>query len=131
MVGAMHERIREDLVTKERALWTALTSADPGHSVKKLCSDDANLIFPNKEILALDNMEESKFEKELAAPFHHFDDYALSNVRVLVLDLMAGVVTYKLEAIRGNKRYQANGSSVWSQGSDGEWRLNVHTESLF
>jgi hypothetical protein len=74
-------------------------------------------------------MKTSELEQELAAPFRHFDDFALRHVRVLVLDLMAGVVTYEIVAVRDQKEYNFNGTSTWSQGSDGEWRLNVHAES--
>lgn len=130
---AIHERIKDDLLLKERQLWTALTSADPGHAVNKLCSPGANLIFPGKELMALNeenpDKNESKLEELLAPPFHRFDDFSLTDVRPLVIDLMAGSVTYKVAAYRGQKEYVASGSTTWAQASDGEWRVVVHQET--
>lgn len=130
----MHDRIMEDLKLKERQLWTALTSADPAHAVNKLCSPSANFLFPNKDILALNPEDEDKNEKKLeemlAPPFHRFDDFSLTDVRPLVIDLMAGTMTYRIYAYRGKKEYHATGSTTWAQGSDGEWRIIVHQETL-
>lgn len=131
---SIHERIIEDLKLKERQLWTALTSADPAHAVNKLALPNANFLFPNKDILALnaDNPEknEDKLQEVLAPPFHRFDDFSLSDVRPMVIDLMAGTMTYRISAYRGKKEYSATGSTTWMQGSDGEWRVVVHQETL-
>jgi hypothetical protein len=131
---AMHERIQEDLKLKERQLWTALTSADPAHAVNKLCSPNANLLFPNMDIVALDPDQPEKNEKTLeevlAPPFHRFDNFSLMNARPLVIDLMAGTITYRISAYRGKREYNATGSTTWAQGSDGEWRIVAHQETL-
>lgn len=124
----MHERIREDLLLKERALWTAMTSAAPAPAVQKLCNPEVNLMFPQMPILTLE--DQSTFEKALEPPFHRFDGYQLDEVRVIIIDLMAGVVTYKVRAMRGKREYLATGSSTWSQGSDGEWLMAHHQETL-
>ncbi|KAI2871925.1 hypothetical protein CBS11852_10911 [Aspergillus niger] len=128
MVGAIHERIREDLIGKERRLWTALTSADPGPEIKKMCNEEANLLFPQREILHLHS--KPSISEALKPPFHHFDEYELQEVRVIVIDLMAGSVTYKINARRGEETYRGTGSTTWSQASDGEWRIVVHQETL-
>lgn len=125
---SIHDRIREDLLNKERALWTALTSADPAPAVLKLCNPEAILMFPQMEILTLE--DDSKFHKALEPPFHRFEGYQLDEVRTIVIDLMAGVVTYKIRAVRGENEYRATGSTTWSQGSDGEWRICCHQETL-
>ncbi|KAJ5579608.1 uncharacterized protein N7459_005593 [Penicillium hispanicum] len=125
---SMHDRIREDLVNKERALWTALTSADPAPAVQKLCNPEANLMFPKMGILTLE--DESAFHEAMKPPFHRFDGYQLDEVRIIIIDLMAGVVTYRVHAVRGSKEYRATASTTWSQGSDGEWTLAAHQESL-
>lgn len=125
---SMHDRIREDLLNKERALWTALTSADPAPAVQKLCNPEANLMFPQMGILTLE--DESTFHEALKPPFHRFDGYQLDEVRVIIIDLMAGVVTYKVRAVRGKNEYRATSSTTWSQGSDGEWRIACHQETL-
>lgn len=131
---SMHERIQEDLKLKERQLWTALTSADPAHAVNKLCSPTANFLFPNKDIIALNPDQPDKNEKTLqevlAPPFHRFDDFSLMDVRPMVIDLMAGTITYRISAYRGKKEYNATGSTTWAQGSDGEWRIVAHQETL-
>lgn len=124
---SIHDRIREDLLNKERALWTALTSADPAPAVQKLCNPEANLMFPQMPILTLE--DEATFKDSLKPPFHRFDDYHLDEVRTIIIDLMAGVVTYKLRAVRGRSEYQATGSTTWSQASDGEWRIACHQET--
>ncbi|KAJ5115514.1 hypothetical protein NUU61_001273 [Penicillium alfredii] len=125
---SIHDRIREDLLNKERALWTALTSADPAPAVQKLCNPEANLMFPQMPILTLE--DEATFKDALKPPFHRFDGYQLDEVRTIIIDLMAGVVTYKLRAVRGRSEYQATGSTTWSQASDGEWRIACHQETL-
>ncbi|KAJ5601216.1 hypothetical protein N7510_010750 [Penicillium lagena] len=125
---SMHDRIREDLLNKEQALWTALTSADPAPAVKKLCNDEANMMFPQMPIITLE--DESSFGNALKPPFHRFDGYQLDEVRTIIIDLMAGVVTYKVRAVRGKNQYQATASTTWSQGSDGEWRVACHQETL-
>ncbi|OJJ42819.1 hypothetical protein ASPZODRAFT_1260759 [Penicilliopsis zonata CBS 506.65] len=125
---SMHDRIREDLLLHERSLWTALTSADPGPAVEKLCNEDANLLFPSLPILHLES--EPSIKEAMAPPFHRFDSFSLGEVRTIVIDLMAGVVTYTIHATRGRKEYNALGSTTWSQGSDGEWRICVHQETM-
>lgn len=125
---SIHERIREELLTKERALWTALTSADPAPAVQKLSNPEVNLMFPKMGILTLDDPNE--FAAAMKPPFHRFDGYQLDDVRTIIVDLMAGVVTYRVHAVRGNSEYRATGSTTWSQGSDGEWRICCHQETL-
>ncbi|KAE8356108.1 hypothetical protein BDV28DRAFT_127675 [Aspergillus coremiiformis] len=125
---SIHERIRDDLLSKERSLWTALTSADPAPEIEKLSNPEANLIFPETPILTLDG--EPSLQHTLKPPFHHFDAFELSEVRVIIIDLMAGTVTYNINASRGKVHYRAMGSTTWSQGSDGEWRVVAHTETL-
>lgn len=126
---SIHERIRDDLLIRERALWTALTSADPAPAIRKLASPDANLLFPELPIVALDESEPS-LQDAIQPSFHRFDSFSLGDTRILILDLMAGVVTYRITATKGNEVYNATGSSTWSQGSDGEWRLACHQETL-
>ncbi|KAK9357259.1 hypothetical protein V1504DRAFT_472212 [Lipomyces starkeyi] len=77
---SIHDRIREDLLIGERALWTALNSADPGPAVQKMCNPEANLMFPQMPILTLDG--EPSLKEALQPPFHRFDSYALDEVRV-------------------------------------------------
>jgi Domain of unknown function (DUF4440) len=124
----MHERIREDILNKERSLWTALTSADPAPAVKKLSNPEVNLMFPKMHTLTLEDEED--FDEGLKPPFHRFDGYQLDDVRTIVIDLMAGAVTYKVLAVRGNQEYRATGSTTWSQAADGEWRIVAHQETL-
>lgn len=124
----IHDRIRDDLLIKERSLWTALTSANPGPEIERLSNPEANFLFPGKPVLTLDG--EPSLSKELRPPFHHFDQFQLEEVRVIVIDLMAGTVTYKINATRGDESYVGTGSTTWSQASDGEWRIVTHTETL-
>jgi hypothetical protein len=123
----MHERIRNDLLLNERALWTALTSADPGPAVKELCSPDCNLLFSKTPILGFES--DPSIDEALRPPFHHFDSYSFKNVSTIVIDLMAGSVTYEVNAYRGNRQYNILGSTTWGQGSDGEWKIICHQES--
>lgn len=127
-MAPIHERIREDLLIKERSLWTALTSADPGPEIEKLSNSEANFLFPKTPILTLDG--EPSLQQTLKPPFHHFDSFELKDVRVIIIDLMAGTVTYNINASKGKEQYRATGSTTWSQASDGEWRVVAHTETL-
>ncbi|KAL3477049.1 hypothetical protein BJX99DRAFT_227001 [Aspergillus californicus] len=123
---AIYERIEQDLIGKERTLWTALTSADPAPELEdRLCHPEAILLFPKKGIITVEDLAEA-FSK----PFHRFDEYDLQDVRVIVIDLMAGTVTYRIRASRDGKQYVATGSTTWGQGSDGEWRVIHHQETL-
>lgn len=122
------ERICEDLLLRERALWTALTSGNPGPAVLKMCSPEANLLFPQMPILTVDG--DNKILQEMEGKFHRFDNYSLDEVRPIVIDLMAGVVTYKVTAARGSTAYNASASTTWGQGSDGEWKIFCHQETL-
>lgn len=126
---SIHERIRDELLLRERALWTALTSADPAPAVEKLSSPEANFIFPQMPIVTIDGTEPS-LEDTVQPPFHRFDSFSLGDTRTIILDLMAGVITYQITATKGNQVYNATGSSTWSQGSDGEWKLACHQETL-
>ncbi|KAL2818155.1 hypothetical protein BDW59DRAFT_129225 [Aspergillus cavernicola] len=123
---AIYDRIEEDLIAQERTLWTTLTSADPAPELaERLCHPESILLFPKKDIITVDQLEEA-----FSQPFHRFDEYDLQDVRVIVIDLMAGTITYRIRASRGGKQYLATGSSTWGQGSDGEWRLISHQETL-
>lgn len=126
---AINDRIRVDLLNKECALWIALTSADPGSAVLKLCSDEANLMFPQMDIITLERGP-SDLQQALKPPFHRFDSYKLHDVRTIAIDLMAGLVTYRIQASRGDQTYNATVSTTWSQGSDGEWQICCHQETL-
>ncbi|KAJ5902681.1 hypothetical protein N7495_003209 [Penicillium taxi] len=125
---SMYDRIREDLAQKERSLWTALTSAEPVAALQKLSNPEACFMFPKKDILTLEDEEE--FRNALKPPFHRFDGYQFDDVRIIILDLMAGIITYRIHAVRGKKEYRATCSTTWSQGSDGEWTLGAHQETL-
>ncbi|KAJ6068403.1 hypothetical protein N7499_010290 [Penicillium canescens] len=107
---SIHDRIREELLNKERALWTALTSADPAPAVFKLSNPEANFMFPQMEILTL--QDEDTFKKALRPPFHRFDGYQFEQVRTIIVDLMAGVVTYKIRAVRGSRNTQLRGRQL-------------------
>ncbi|KOS23204.1 hypothetical protein ESCO_003379 [Escovopsis weberi] len=124
----LDDRMREDLLNKECALWTALTANHPGPVVKPLCLPDANLLFPQTDIIRLNDPED--FEDALESPINRFDNYELHDVSVIIIGLMAGVITYTVDAKRGKHKYQATGSSTWAQASDGEWRLAAHSETL-
>ncbi|PGG99628.1 hypothetical protein AJ80_09323 [Polytolypa hystricis UAMH7299] len=125
---SIHERIREDLLSCEQDLWTAITSANPAPAVKKLCLPEANLIFPQMPILTVEG--NPSLNDGLQPPFHRFDSYRLNQVRVIVVNLTAGIVTYQIEAARGGQAYNATSSSTWSQGADGEWRMACHQETI-
>ncbi|KAL3460836.1 hypothetical protein BJX64DRAFT_262298 [Aspergillus heterothallicus] len=122
---AIYERISSDLVAQERTLWTTLTSADPAPELERFTHPEGIYLFPKKDIVTVEKLPEA-FSK----PFHRFDEYNLEDVRVIVIDLMAGTVTYRIRARRDNNHYNATGSTTWGQGSDGEWRLISHQETL-
>jgi hypothetical protein len=131
--ASIYERMRSDLILKERGLWTALTSADAGHAITKMCRPDATLIFPNKEILCLDKviagkqgawLDNSNFSD------HRFDDFTLEDLRVVAVDLMAAVVTYKVVGTRGSSKYTALAATTWAQDSDFDYHLVAHQETL-
>ncbi|KAJ5724229.1 hypothetical protein N7488_002264 [Penicillium malachiteum] len=123
----IHDRIREDLMNKEIELWTALTSAEPAPPIIKLSNPEANFLFPKKEVLTL--QDERRFRKALRPPFHRFDSYEMLDIRLIIIDLMAGTVTCKVHALRDNKKYRVTSHTTWSQASDGEWRIVTHQET--
>lgn len=126
---SVQEHIRDSLLSRERAFWVALTSADPVPAIEGLCQSDANFLFPQKPIVTLDGAEPSLHDiiQQLS---HQFDYYSLGDARTIILDVMAGVITYQITAVRGKEMYNATGSSTWSQAPDGEWLLACHQETL-
>ncbi|KAL4873954.1 hypothetical protein BDV12DRAFT_158804 [Aspergillus spectabilis] len=122
---AIYERIEQDLIAQERTLWTALTSADPPPELERLSHPNAIYLFPKKDITDVESLSETFRDK-----FHHFDSYDLQDVRVIVIDLMAGTITYRIRATHGKKQYVATGATTWGQGSDGEWRIISHQQTL-
>ncbi|BCS29962.1 nuclear transport factor 2 family protein [Aspergillus puulaauensis] len=122
---AIHQRIESEIIAQERTLWTAITSADPKPELERLSSPNAVFLFPKKDIVTVDELGETFTNK-----FHRFDDYDLQDVRVIVIDLMAGIATYRIRATQNGKEYVATGTSTWGQGSDAEWRLMAHQETL-
>ncbi|KAL4932964.1 uncharacterized protein BDV17DRAFT_144215 [Aspergillus undulatus] len=121
----IYDRIEENLMIQERTLWAALTSASPAGELERLSHPDAVYMFPKKDLIPVEGLEEA-----FKDPFHKFDEYDLSDVRPIVIDLMAGTITYRIRARRNNNDYVATGSSTWQQGSDGEWRVIHHQETL-
>lgn len=85
-------------------------------------------MFPQMPILTLQG--DNSIPNALENKFHRFDNYSLDEVRPIVIDLMAGIVTYRVTAARGNTAYNATASTTWGQGSDGEWRIFCHQETL-
>ncbi|KAL2817114.1 hypothetical protein BJX63DRAFT_419690 [Aspergillus granulosus] len=84
----IYERISSDLVAQERTLWTTLTSADPAPELERFTHPEGTYLFPKKDIITVGKLQEA-----FSRPFHRFDEYNLEDVRVLVIDLMAGTVT--------------------------------------
>ncbi|KAL4962512.1 uncharacterized protein BDV14DRAFT_104958 [Aspergillus stella-maris] len=122
---AIYDRIEEDLIVHERTLWAALTSASPAGELERLSHPDCVYMFPKKDLIPVEKLEEA-----FRDPFHKFDEYDLQDVRPVVIDLMAGTITYRIHARRDERHYVATGSSTWGQGSDGEWKLIHHQETL-
>lgn len=120
--------IKQDLAIRERALWTALTSGNPGPAVAKMCSSDAVLIFPQMPILSVHG--DHSILDSLQSEFHRFDNYSLDDMKATVIGSAAGVVTYTVTAARGTTAYRASASTTWGEGPEGEWRLVCHQETL-
>jgi hypothetical protein len=125
---SIDDRIQEDLFNKELTLWAALASAEPGRAVQKLCNGNVNMILPQMPILTL--KDESAFRNALELPFRRFETYQLHEAQTIIVGLMAGIVTYKVRALREGNEYQATASTTWCQDSDGEWRIACHQETL-
>ena len=124
----MDDRIREDLLSKERAFWAALTSADPAPAVQKMCNPKVNIIFPQMPILTLE--DKSTFRDALEQPSRRFETYQLNEAQTIIIGLMAGIITYKVRAMREGSEHRATASTTWCQDSDGEWRVACHQETL-
>lgn len=122
---AIHQRIESEIIAQERTLWTAITSADPRPELERLSHPNAVFLFPKKDIITVDELGEN-----FANKYHKFDDYDLQDVQVVVIDLMAGIATYRIRATQNGEEYVATGTSTWAQGSDAEWRLMAHQETL-
>lgn len=91
---------------------------------EEMCIPEAQLILPKRPITTVGDMSPL-----LKPPFHRFDSFQLDEARVIIIDLMAGTVTYRLRAMRGGKEYRALGATTWNQHSDGEWRMVLHQET--
>lgn len=128
-MNSAHERIRNDLLLRERAFWTALTSSDPVPAIKNLSQPDANFLFPKRPIVTLDGVEPSLGDV-IQPPSHQFDGYSLGDTRTVIMNAIAVVLTYQITATKGGEVYNATGSSAWSRDMEGEWLLACHQETL-
>lgn len=128
-MNSAQESIRDELLLRERALWTALTSGDPVPAIEDLSQPDANFLFPEKPIVTLDGIEPS-LRDVIQPPSHQFDGYSLGDTRTIILNAIAAVITYQITATKGGEVYNATGSSTWSRDVEGEWLLACHQETL-
>jgi hypothetical protein len=125
----IRERAKADVTKLEGTLWTAMTSARPGEALVPLLAPDCVLNFPNCPMLAANT--EPSIEDILTNPdtFKRWDQYGIADLRVIVLDLMAAVVCYRVQAQRDKNVYRALCATTWRQDSDGEWRVCCHAQT--
>jgi len=125
----VRERVKADVTKGEGTLWTALTSARPGEALVEILAPECVLNFPNSPMLSKDT--EPSIEDILSNPntFKRWDQYGMADLRVIVLDLMAAVVCYRVQAQRDRTVYRALCATTWRQDSDGEWRVCCHSQT--
>ena len=126
-MNSIEDQTRQDLLLHERALWTALTGDNPGPALMKMCDPNVNLIFPQMPILTVSG--HPPIQDVLKPHFHHFDNYALEDIRIAVIDRTAGVVVCKVAAAHGNQAHNISASTTWGREVGGEWRVVCHQET--
>jgi ketosteroid isomerase-like protein len=126
---AIRERVAADVTKLEDDIWTALTSARPGDALLPLLDPECVLHFPNSPMLAHDTDPTLKEILQDSKMFKRWMEYGIQDLRVVVIDLMAAVVCYRVQASRDGKTYRALCSTTWKQGSDGDWKVCCHAQT--
>jgi hypothetical protein len=129
MMPEIRERAKADVTKLEGTLWTAMTSARPGEAIFPLLAPQCVLHFPNSPMLASDT--NPSIQEILTNPdtFKRWDQYGMGDMRIIILDLMAAVVCYRVQASRDGTVYRALCATTWRQDSDGEWRICCHAQT--
>ena len=115
----------DDVLELERAGWEALSTggrAPADFYGEVLDDDDLVFVFPGG--LVLD--DRAAIIESMSGP--PWDEYTLSDERIVRLGADAAMVVYRAEARRGDLRYEARCTSTYTR-SDGRWRLRVHQQT--
>ncbi len=115
---------QDDLLEIERLSWRALStdgSTAAAHYDEVLASD-VLMLLPGG--LLIDDRA-TVIDSMRGAPW---DDFDLTDERVLDLDDKSSVVAYRAKARRGDQHYEALFSSTYVH-QDGAWKLALHQQT--
>jgi hypothetical protein len=115
---------REDLLELEHQAWRALSTdgeAAADHYERRL-ADEVLVLLPGG--LVIDERQQV-IDSMRGAPW---DDFELTDERVLELGDQTAVMAYRATAKRAGRDYEALFTSTYVR-DDGEWRLAVHQQT--
>lgn len=113
----------DELLRLERAGWEALSpGGDPVEHYRDVLASEVLMLLPGGMVLddrdrVIDSMQ--------GAPW---DEYRLSDERVIHLGGDCAVVAYRARARRGGQDYEALFNSTYRR-EDGRWRLALHQQT--
>lgn len=115
---------RDELVELERESWRALaTDGDAAAAhYEKVLADDVLMLLPDG--LVIDDRQQA-IDSMRGAPW---EDFELTDERVLELDAGAAVVAYRATARRTGQDYRALFNSTYVRDGD-TWRLALHQQT--
>jgi hypothetical protein len=112
-----------DPLELERAAWRALSGdGDPAEFYSDVLADDVLMLLPGG--LVIDDRD--KVIQSMQGP--PWDDYRMSDERVLRVGDGAEVVAYRATARRGTHDYEALFNSTYVR-HHGRWQLAVHQQT--
>lgn len=130
MSGSISSRNQSALAAAEHNYWRTLLTSPA--EVPTFSSTSAILITPATSRLTSDTSPSFSDYFE-SAPEGLYTTYAMHDVEIVELGMMAGLISYRLEAVRkgeaGGTVYRAHVVSTWLQGADAEWTLCSHQET--
>lgn len=115
---------RHDLLEVEREGWRALATGGAAAAIhyETVLASEVLMLLPGG--LFIDDRQQVIDSMQGAA----WDDFQLSDERVLELDERTSVVAYRAKARRGDQDYEALISSTYVCKNDG-WRLALHQQT--
>jgi ketosteroid isomerase-like protein len=109
--------LQDTLLRIERAL-----GGGTGDTYRQHLTDDAVVVVPGAAI----DREQTAFAID-ATP--GWDEFEISQERVVRLTDDSAVLTYRWSSRRGNETYEALMSSVYVKQPDGGWKLALHQQT--
>ncbi|KAI9726118.1 MAG: hypothetical protein M1834_009415 [Cirrosporium novae-zelandiae] len=126
----MADRIKTEIESLENQLWACLTSARPGTALEPYVMDETVMLLPGDWVVTPDTDPALQDVLDNGKVFPKWDSYDMQDIHVVVMDLMAATICYRIDLQKqwGNdvKSFSALCSTAWRQESSGDWKICSH-----